>query len=88
MILSSFSLRSNLYPEVYSSENVEVATEIFTKKITKILDVMAPVKSVQVKTRYAPWLSATLKEAMKEKTKPSKYLQKLDLEKTGRDSES
>ena len=31
--------------EVYSSEDIEEATEIFTNKLTKILDVMAPIKT-------------------------------------------
>ena len=51
---------------VYSSEDVEEATRMFTSEVCKILDKMAPVKTFQIRKSYAPWLSPTLKaEIMK-----------------------
>ena len=43
--------------EVYASDDVDVAVDIFTTKLTDILDRMAPVKKFQVRTKYAAWLS-------------------------------
>ena len=50
--------------EVYSCNDVDLAVDIFTKKLTDILDKMAPVKKVQIKTRYATWVSDATKERM------------------------
>ena len=43
--------------DVYLCDNADAAVQIFTKKITDVLDRHAPVKSVQVRAKYAPWLS-------------------------------
>ena len=43
--------------DVYSSNDVDEAVEIFTKKLTDILDKMAPVKKFQIRTKYAAWVS-------------------------------
>ena len=43
--------------DLYLCEDVDDAVELFTQKITSILDVMAPMKTFQVRTKYAPWLS-------------------------------
>ena len=53
--------------EVYASGDVDEAVDIFTKKLTSILDVMAPVKKFQVKTKYAAWLSDESKDRIKER---------------------
>ena len=55
--------------EVYSCQNVDAAVEIFTKKLTDILDKMAPVKKFQIRTRYAPWVSEDTKDRIKERDK-------------------
>ena len=39
--------------EVYSSNDVDQAVDIFTRKLTDILDIMAPVKKFQIRTKYA-----------------------------------
>ena len=36
-------------------------------KITSILDIMAPMRTVQVRTNYAPWLSHETKDLMRER---------------------
>ena len=52
---------------MYASEDVDVAVDIFTNKLTEILDKMAPVKKFQVRTRYAAWLSEDSKEKIMER---------------------
>ena len=47
--------------EVYSCEDVENATELFTNKLNNILNRMAPVKKIQVRSKYAPWMSKETK---------------------------
>ena len=48
--------------EVYSCQDVDLAVDIFTSKLTDILDKMAPVKKFQVRTKYAAWVSDGTKE--------------------------
>ena len=47
--------------EIYQCESVDSAVQLFSEKLTKILDKLAPVKTVQTRTRYAPWLSQSTK---------------------------
>ena len=54
------------------SENVNEATEMVTSKLTAILDIMAPVKMIQVRSNYAPWLSESTKNKIKESDKAKK----------------
>ena len=51
--------------DLYLCEDVDEAVEIFTKRITNILDVMAPMKTFQVRTKYAPLLSEETLEIMR-----------------------
>ena len=51
--------------EVYSCQDVDLAVDIFTRKLTEILDRMAPVKTFQVRTKYAAWVSDSTKEKIK-----------------------
>ena len=51
--------------EVYSCNDVDLAVEIFTMKLTAILDKMAPVKKFQIRTKYATRVSDDTKEIMK-----------------------
>ena len=53
--------------EVYSSTDVDEAVEIFTKKLTDILDRMAPVKKFQIRTSYAAWVTDETKAKMAER---------------------
>ena len=39
-------------------EDPSKAADILTSKLTAILDQMAPIKTIQVRANYAPWLSA------------------------------
>ena len=51
--------------EVYCLTDVNVAVHVLTDKVTTVLDRFAPIRTLQVMTNYAPWLSNTTKETMK-----------------------
>ena len=53
--------------DVYLSDDVNQAVKLMSEKITTILDIMAPMKTVQVRTNYAPWLSQATKDLMSER---------------------
>ena len=53
--------------DIYLSNDVNAAVELLSNKITFILDTLAPMKNIQVRTRYAPWLSKQTIELMKER---------------------
>ena len=53
--------------DVYACQDVDVAVDIFTKKLTDILDTMAPVKKFQMRTSYAAWVSKETKVRIKER---------------------
>ena len=44
---------------------MDKALEIFTNNITGILDEMAPMRTLQIRTNYAPWLSEETLELIK-----------------------
>ena len=48
--------------EVLAITNVDEASELLVYKITKVLDMMAPVRTVQSRANYAPWLSKATKD--------------------------
>ena len=53
--------------DVYLSENVNHAVKLMSDKITSILDIMAPMRTVQIRTNYSPWLSQETKDLMSER---------------------
>ena len=52
---------------VYRCEDANEAAEIFTHKLTEILDRHAQVKVFQTRTNFAPWLSEETKQLMQER---------------------
>ena len=50
--------------DVYNTSDVDTAERLLTERITRVLDKFAPVKTIQVKPSYAPWLTDQVKEAM------------------------
>ena len=48
--------------DIYETNEVDVAVDLFTEKISIILDQMAPIKIFQTKVNFVPWLSKTTKE--------------------------
>ena len=55
--------------ELYMCEDPSQAVELLTNKLGKILDAMAPIRTFQVRTRYAAWLSDETKELLKDRDK-------------------
>ena len=53
--------------DVYLCDNVDTAVKLVTDKLNKILDEMAPIKIIQVRTHYAPWMSSETKAKAKER---------------------
>ena len=56
------AVRNISWWEIYSCEDVDSAVQLFTNKLNNILNVMAPIKRIQVRTKYAPWISSNTKE--------------------------
>ena len=53
--------------DIYSCSDVDMAVDIFTRKLTDILDEMAPVKTFQMRTKYATWVSEATLNRMKDR---------------------
>ena len=51
--------------DVYACNDVDLAVEIFTKKLTDILDKMAPIKKFQIRSKYSAWVAEATKDMMK-----------------------
>ena len=58
--------------DLYSCDDRDKAAEILTCKLTTILDQMAPVRTIQVRTKYAPWLSDNTKDLIKNRNEAHK----------------
>ena len=53
--------------DVYCCQDVDISVDIFTSKITNILDKMAPVKKFQLRSKYAAWLNDSSKDKIKQR---------------------
>ena len=53
--------------DVYMCDNPSQAAELLTNKLSYILDKMSPIRTIQVRKKYVPWLSLATKELMKER---------------------
>jgi hypothetical protein len=53
-------------------QDVNQASKILTIKLGKILDAMAPIRTIQIHTRYASWLSDNTKKLLKERNDAQK----------------
>ena len=51
--------------DVYSTDDLDSAVQLFTNKINNILNVMAPSKRIQIRSKYAPFMSAATKDLIK-----------------------
>ena len=76
-----FAVQQVKWFELYLCNDVDQAVEFFSTKITDILDLMAPMKTFQVRCNYAPWLSKETVRLMKVRDE----LQKLASETKDRD---
>jgi hypothetical protein len=52
---------------LYMCEDTDMAVRILTEELTRILDVLAPVRTIQMRARYAPWLTKETKLLIKER---------------------
>ena len=50
--------------DIYICQDAERAAVLFTNKLNTILDEMAPVRKIQIRSRYAPWVTSECKEDM------------------------
>ena len=50
--------------DVYNTSDVNIAVTLLTNKLTLVLDKFAPIRTIQTRSRYAPWLSDTTKLVM------------------------
>ena len=66
------AVRQLSWYDLYLCEDVNQASEILTSKLGKILDVMAPIKTIQIGTRYAPWLSDNTKKLLEKRNTAQK----------------
>ena len=62
-------LENTMWWDVYSCSDVNEAVGLLTSKLTKILDRMAPMRVIQVRQKYCPWLSQKTKDLIKERNK-------------------
>ena len=58
--------------DLYLCNDANTAVELLTSKLKFILDTLAPMKTIQIRTRYAPLLSKVTLELMKERDKQQK----------------
>jgi hypothetical protein len=58
--------------DLYLCDDADVAVRLLSSKITFILDAVSPMRTIQVRTRYAPWLSSTTIQLMKERDSQQK----------------
>ena len=61
------------------TEDAEEAVQIVTEKQTSILNIMAPIKNIQTRAKYAPWLSKETKEKIKARNKAQKIASESNL---------
>ena len=74
------AIRKISWWRIYSCNEINVAVEILTEEITSILDKMAPIKVFQVRTNYAPWLSANTKALMQQRDSAQKKANETNLD--------
>ena len=53
--------------DVYTCDNANQAAKLLTTKLSTILDTMAPIRTIQVRNKYAPWLSENTKELLNQR---------------------
>ena len=61
------AIQQTSWLEVYLCTDVEQAVTLLSSKIINILDMMAPMKTVQIRTNYNPWISPETKQLMKDR---------------------
>ena len=62
-----FAVKQISWWHLYACDDVEMALQMLTDNLTKILDEMAPIRTIQIRENYAPWLSSETKQLMAER---------------------
>ena len=57
-------INSTSWYDIYITNDAHEAATILTNKITEALNIYAPIKTVQVRKNYAPWLNSEIKALM------------------------
>ena len=73
---------SNL-EEILHTTDVNTATELLVTKLTNVLDKIAPVRTVQTRTRYAAWIGEGTKELQRARDEAQEKHQILIIQKIG-----
>ena len=50
--------------DIYTTTDVNQAVKLLTEKLTSALDKFAPVRTIQVRSKYAPWVTLEVKKEM------------------------
>ena len=58
-------VRTTNWLPIYLCEDVDHAVTQFTQKMTAILDILCPMRTIQLRKNYAPWLSDNMKKLIK-----------------------
>ena len=53
--------------DLYKCEEVDVAVDFFSNKFLSVVDQFAPIRSIQTRTKYAPWLTHETKLLINER---------------------
>ena len=53
-----------VYAECFDTERAAI---LFTSKLNEILDIMAPLRTFQIRTKYTPWMSQSTKDLIQER---------------------
>ena len=60
---------NGMFSAIYEANDVDKATEIFTNQFSSILDQHAPLRVIQNRSNYLPYLSETIKNTMAQRDK-------------------
>ena len=61
------NLANSKLEEVLACTDANEAAEMLLSKLTSVLDEMAPIKTIQTRSKYAPWLSQETKDLQSER---------------------
>ena len=54
---------------LYLCEDVNTAAELFQHNLNSVLDQLAPIRKIQTRTHFAPWISEETRDLMEERSK-------------------
>ena len=66
--------------EIYQCSDADTALELLSNSLTQILDMMAPIRTIQIRENYAPWLSSETKIKMAERDNAKKIASETNCE--------